>query len=281
MANPFKILCPTDFSECSLNAIEYAAKLGEQYQAELVLFHVPDKEDYQKLAAGDVFANDQYAFIKKKLDNLVKTVSDESLSKGLKSCKGMVKEGKAVKTILDYAAEIYADLIVMGTEGINEFKQNYVGTRSSKVVEQAEIDVLIIPRRVYFKPPRKLVYATDYLEEDKIAIQKVVELARFFDSEIDIVHVSSKEKAIDKALHISMVQEMEPFIKYEKVNYVLKSYRDEPGLGLENYLITARGDLLVTLSKKKSWFEQIFTKNLSRKMSYFINKPLLVLKRAD
>ncbi|MGY6743646.1 MAG: universal stress protein [Cecembia sp.] len=279
MVNSFRILCPTDFSECSLNAIEYAAKLGEQYQAELILFHVPDKEDYQKLSAGDATANDQYAFINKKLDNLVNTVSEESLSKGLKSCKGIVKEGKTVKTILEFAIDIQADLIIMGTEGINEFKQNYVGTRSSKVVENADIDVLIVPRRVYFKVPRKLVYATDYLEEDKIAIQKVVELAKFFESEIDIVHVSSKERTIDKALHQSMIQEMEPFIKYDKVNFVLKSYRDEPALGLENYLITAKGDILVTLSKKKSWFEQIFTNNLSRKMSYFINKPLMVLKR--
>lgn len=280
MANYFKILCPTDFSECSLNAIEYAAKLGEKYGADLILFHVPDKEDYQKLSAGDSKALDQYAFIQKKLDNLVKTVQEESTSKGLHSCKAVILEGKAVKTILTYAEENQIDLIVMGTEGVNEFKQNYIGTRSSKVVERSEIDVLIIPRRVYFKPPRKFVYATDYLEEDKIAIQKVVEMAKFFNSEIDIVHVSSKEKTIDKGLHQLMIQEIEPFIKYDKVNYVLKSYRDEPGLGLENYLITAKGDILVTLSKKKTWFEQVFTKNLSRKMSYFINKPLLVLKRA-
>lgn len=280
MANNFKILCPTDFSECSLNAIEYAAKLGEKYQAEITLFHVPDKEDYQKLSAGDSNSGDQYAFIQKKMDNLIKTVEAESMSKGLKSIKAEIREGKTVKTILEYAEEIAADLIIMGTEGVNDFKKNYIGTRASKVVERSEIDVFIIPRRVYFKAPRKFVYATDYLEEDKIAIQKVVELAKFFDSEIDIVHVSSKEKAIDKSLHQIMVLEIEPFLKYDKVNYILKAYRDEPGLGLENYLITAKGDILVTLSKKKTWFEQVFTHNLSRKMSYFINKPLLVLKRA-
>lgn len=280
MANNFKILCPTDFSECSLNAIEYAAKLGEKYQAEITLFHVPDKEDYQKLSAGDSNSGDQYSFIQKKLDNLIKTVEEESMAKGLKSIKAEIREGKTVKTILEYAEEMAADLIIMGTEGVNDFKKNYIGTRASKLVERSEIDVFIIPRRVYFKAPRKFVYATDYLEEDKIAIQKVVEIAKFFDSEIDIVHVSSKEKAIDKSPHQIMVQEIEPFVKYDKVNYILKAYRDEPGLGLENYLITAKGDILVTLSKKKTWFEQVFTHNLSRKMSYFINKPLLVLKRA-
>ncbi|SIS75924.1 universal stress protein [Belliella pelovolcani] len=279
MKTSFKIICPTDFSECSLNAIEYAAKLGEKYGAELCLLHIPDKDDYQKLSAKDFHSGDQYSFIKKKLTNLQTAVKDESLSNGLKSCTSEIREGKIVDTIVNFAEELNADLIVMGTEGVNDFKKNFIGTRSSKVVEKASTDVLLVPRKVYFKAPRKFVYATDYIEEDKIAIQKIVELAGFFDSEIDLVHVSTKSKSIDKSLHMTMVEEIRPFVKYEKANYVLKSYRDEPGLGLENYLITAKGDVLVTLSKKKSWFDQLFSQNLSRKMSYFINKPLFVIKK--
>jgi nucleotide-binding universal stress UspA family protein len=276
---PFTILCPTDFSECSLNAIEYAAKLGEKYEAHLLLFHVPDKEDYLKLFSKTKEEQNFLSFAQNKLQTLVQEVQKESLQQGLKSCEGIIKEGKTIDTIINYADEAKVDLIVMGTEGINDFKQNYIGTRSSQVIQRAGQDVFIIPRKVFFKRPRKLVFATDYIEEDKLIIQKVVKLASFFDSEIDIVHVGTKMRAIDKALHQTMVTEIQPFVHYEKVNYVLKSYRDEPGLGLESYLITAKGDVLVTLSKKKSWFEQIFTQNLSKKMSYFINKPLLVLKQ--
>lgn len=275
---PFTILCPTDFSECSLNAIEYAAKLGEKYKAKLILFHVPDKDDYLKLFSKDKNIQDFMTFAKYKLDKLVGEVEKESLSQGLDSCEGIIVEGKVVRTILSFSDEQKADLIVMGTEGVNDFKENYIGTRSSQVVQRSSRDVFIVPRKVFFKPPNKLVYATDYMEEDKLAIQKVVHFASLFDSDVDVVHVSTKVKTIDRALHQVMVSEIEPFVRYEKVNYVLKSYRDEPGLGLENYLITAKGDILVTLSKRKSWFEQIFTKNLSKKMSYFINKPLFVIK---
>lgn len=275
----FTILCPTDFSECSLNAIEYAAKLGEKYKARLILFHVPDKEDYLKLFSKNKEEQQFISFAQTKLDNLVLEVQKESLPKGLHSCEAVIEEGKVVSTIIEFANRTPIDLIVMGTEGVNDFKKNYIGTRSSHIVEQAEQDVFIIPRKVFFKSPKKLVFATDYIEEDKLAVQKVVELAGFFDSEIDIVHVGTKIRVIDKALHQSMVSEIQPFIRYEKVNYILKSYRDEPGLGLESYLITAKGDILITLSKKKSWFEQVFTQNLSKKMSYFINKPLLVIKK--
>ena len=275
----FTILCPTDFSECSLNAIEYASKLGEKYQARLILFHVPDKEDYLKLFTKKQEEENFLLFSKTKLDNLVHEVEKESLPQGLKSCEALIREGDVVNTILDFAEENDVDLIVMGTEGVNDFKKNFVGTRSSHVIERSDRDVFVIPRKVFFKPPKKLVFATDYVEEDKLAVQKVVELAAFYDAEIDIVHVATKLRTIDKALHQSMISELKPFIRYEKVNYLLKSYRDEPGLGLESYLITAKGDVLITLSKKKTWFDQIFTQNLSKKMSYFINKPLFVIKK--
>ena len=278
MEKTFKILCPTDFSECSLNAIEYAARLGEKFHAQLILFHVLNREDYLKLSPSDLDGKYQEEFVQGKLKNLQKAVLDESLVNGLKGCEIAIREGKIVQGVLDFSKEIAADLVVAGTEGMNELRENIIGSRASRLVEQSDRDVLIVPRKVFFKRPRKFVYASDYIEEDKLAIQKVVEMAQMFDSEIDLVHVSSSQKAIEKSLHMVMVDEIKPFVRYEKINYVLKSYRDDLALGLENYLQVAKGDILVTLSKKKSFFDQIFSKNLSKKMSYFLNKPLWVIK---
>ncbi|RIW14573.1 universal stress protein [Algoriphagus lacus] len=278
MEKTFKILCPTDFSECSLNAIEYAAKLGEKFHAQLILFHVLNKEDYLKLSPKDTQGKHQVEFVQEKLKNLQKAVLEESIANGLKGCEIAIREGKIVQTSIDFAKEINADLIVAGTEGMNELRENIIGSRASKLVEQSDRDVLIVPRKVFFKRPRKLVYASDYIEEDKLAIQKVVEMAQMFDAEVDLVHVSSSQKALDKSLHMTVVEEIKPFVRYDKVNYVLKSYRDDLALGLENYLQVAKGDMLVTLSKKKTFFDQIFSKNLSKKMSYFLNKPLWVIK---
>ncbi|WP_057937735.1 universal stress protein [Algoriphagus resistens] len=278
MEQVFNILCPTDFSECSLNAIEYATRLGEKYRADLVLFHVLNREDYEKLSPSDSSGEHQMNFVLEKLQNLQDAVIKEATKNGLKSCVSVVKEGGIVKETLEYAEQINAGLIVVGTEGVNDFRENMIGSRASLIVEQSDRDVLVVPRKVYFKAPRKLVYASDYLEEDKLAIQKIVEVARFFDSEIDLVHVTTSHKALDKSLHMTMVEEIEPFIKYDKVNFVLKSFRDDIALGLENYLQTAKGDILVTLSEKKSFFDQIFSKSLSKKMAYFINKPLWVIK---
>ena len=278
MASPFTILCPIDFSDCALNALEYASKIGEKHQAKLIIFHVLNKQDYQKLAPMDLNGTYQEEFVKNKLASLQAAVAQESLSKGLLSCEVMISEGPIVQKTIEFSQKINANLIVVGTEGMNDFKEQVFGSRSSRLVLQSDRDILVVPRKVFFKRPRKLVYASDYVEEDKLAIQKVVEFASFFSSEIDIVHVSSRNRIIDKTLHKSMLEELQPFVKYEVVNYVLKSFRDDIALGLENYLQLAKGDMLVTLSKKKDFFDQLFSKNLSRKMSYFITKPLWVIK---
>lgn len=278
MASPYTILCPIDFSECALNALEYASKIGEKYHARLIVFHVLNKQDYQKLAPLDLEGNYQEEFVKNKLADLQAAVNHESLSKGLHSCEVVISEGPIVQKTIEISQKVNANLIVVGTEGMNDFKEQVFGSRSSRLVLQADRDILVVPRKVFFKRPRKLVYASDYVEEDKLAIQKVVELASFFKSEIDVVHVSSRNRVIDKALHKTMLEELKPFVKYDLVNYVLKSFRDDLALGLENYLQLAKGDMLVTLSKKKDFFDQLFSKNLSRKMSYFITKPLWVIK---
>jgi nucleotide-binding universal stress UspA family protein len=278
MKSPFIILCPIDFSDCALNALEYAAKLGERYRARLVILHVLNKDDYRKLAPLDAEGKYQEEFVAQKLKSLQEAVLKESGSLGLLGCEAIVLEGPIVQGTLEYAKKIAANLLVVGTEGMNEFKKQVLGSRSSRMVMQADRDILVVPRKVYFKRPRKLVYASDYLEEDKIALQKVVEFATFFNAEIDIVHVSSSQRMIDKGLHQRMVNEIKPFVNYDKVQFVLKTFRDDLALGLENYLQLAKGDMLVTLSKKKDFFEQVFSKNLSRKMSYFITKPLWVIK---
>jgi len=278
MGSNFTILCPIDFSECALNALEYAAKIGEKYKAKLIVFHVLNKQDYQNISPLDLDGRFQKEFVEQKLKSLQDAVLIESLPKGLKSCEVVISEGAIVQAILDFSQKINANLIVVGTEGMNEFKEQVFGSRSSKMVMQTDRDILVVPRKAFFKRPRKLVYASNYVEEDKTAIKKVVQFAAFFDSEIDIVHVSSRSRVIDKALHKTMVEEIKPSISYDSVNYVLKSFRDDLALGLENYLQLAKGDVLVTVSKRKDFFDQLFTKNLSRKMSYFITKPLWVIK---
>lgn len=272
------LLCPTDFSECSLNAIEFAAKLGEKYKAKLVLLHVLNRRDYLKLSPKDTQGKYQAEFVFEKLKNLQRAVQEESIPKGLQSCETSMITGDIFEGIKNNSSQIGADMIIMGTEGMNDNRDFVLGSRASQLVEKSEVDVLIVPRTVFFKPFRKIVFASDYLEEDKLAIQKTVELARFSEANLDLVHWERKVDKLTESLHISMVEELRPFLRYEKATIKLVSYQDDLGDAIEKYLDEEQGDILVTLSHRKKFFESLFTKSLSKKMAYFTHKPLWVIK---
>lgn len=271
-------ICPTDFSECSLNALEFASRLGESYQAKLVILHVLNRKDYLKLSPNDTAGKYQAEFIHEKLLNLQVAVEEESLSKGLKSCEIMMVEGDIFDGIDETSERLGADMIIMGTEGMNDRRDLVLGSRASRMVEKSKVDVLIIPRSVFFRPFRKIIYASDYLEEDKLAIQKTIEMAKFFDSDVNLVHWEQKITDLKKSLFITVEEELKPFINYQKAKTELKPYSNDLADAIENYLEEEEGDLLVTYSLRKGFFEKLFTKSLSKKMAYFTHKPLWVIK---
>ena len=272
------LICPTDFSECSLNALEFASRLGEKYNAKLVILHVLNKKDYLKLSPEDAEGKYQKEFIHEKLVNLQRAVEEESLPKGLISCEVMMVEGEIYDGIDKASEQLGAEMVIMGTEGMNDRRDQILGSRSSQMVEKSKIDVLIVPRTVVFKHFQKIVFASDYLEEDKLAIQKTVEMAKFFDSEVDFVHWEEKITDLKKLLYLSVEEEMKPFLNYNKARTKLISFSGDLADTIENYLEEEGGDLLVAYSKRKGFFERIFNKSLSKKMAYFSHKPLWVIK---
>ncbi|WP_316929209.1 universal stress protein [Nitritalea halalkaliphila] len=107
------LLCPIDFSECALNALEYATRLANYYQAELHILHVLETGDQ----GPEAITEQQQAFAEGKLARFKETILAESGIEGLKGCTIQVSSGKISATIMDYADRIEASMLVLGAEG--------------------------------------------------------------------------------------------------------------------------------------------------------------------
>ncbi|MHA7128503.1 universal stress protein [Algoriphagus namhaensis] len=278
MAQTFRILCPVDFSECSLNAVEYAARLGEIYQAELVLFHVLNRSDYLNLSPNDIEGKYQVEFVHEKLNNLKDAVIEESLPKGLASCEIHLEKGDMVEAVGNFASHAGIHLIVVGTEGVRSSSTKGMGSRASRLVSESEKDVLVIPRSGFFKPLKRIAYAQDYLEEDKLAIQKVITVARAFKSHLDIVHFTKKVDERAKSLQMTMQEELEPFCKYEDCSFSLREQKGSLHESIDAYIEESKIQMLFTLNEPQSLFDKIFDRSLSKKLAYSLDQPLWVIK---
>jgi nucleotide-binding universal stress UspA family protein len=139
-----KIICPTDFSEPSFEALKVADELAGHFGADLFLIHVVGLITATTPHALSGFDLAKYNVeLKlsaiKGLDELVKEkVSDKT------KVHPTVLEGNAADEIVQFAATNGADMIVIATHGRTGWRRFLFGSVAEKVVRTAECPVLTI-----------------------------------------------------------------------------------------------------------------------------------------
>ena len=141
---PYKrLLCPVDFSESSLSALQYALSLAEEADASLAILHVFDwpresdllverfdTKEFRRVVEEDVRA---------RLDALVTDDVRQWCNPST-----TVAYGKPYREILDRAAKEGTDLIVMGVRGRNPLDLSLFGSTTNHVVRRATCPVLTL-----------------------------------------------------------------------------------------------------------------------------------------
>jgi nucleotide-binding universal stress UspA family protein len=168
-------------------------------------------------------------------------------------------------------------MIVMGTTGHSAYERKYLGGKAESIINHTHCSVLCIPENASFHGIGKIVYATDYQEEDKLAIQQLKAFADVLDARLEILHVSHHNDVIDKAIFEDFKGELVKFLHDRDVVFsrvVFKHIAD----GLNEYMKEKNADLLVLLNKKRNFLTSLFHKSLTDHLEKFTDYPLMVLK---
>jgi universal stress protein A len=138
------ILVPIDFSGPSKKAFQYALRLAEQFDSEIVLFHVMELPppiaamrlayDARRLSA------DQLSTAKKNLRALSRSTGCKRFS----AVSSMIRTGHAPNEINKAAKELDVDLIVIGTHGYTSWRHLCLGSTTEHVVRTAPCPVLAV-----------------------------------------------------------------------------------------------------------------------------------------
>ena len=141
------IVCPVDFSDTSLAALEYALSLAEEGDSRLALVHVlelpPELHALPSREGVDVDALRAAA----QADALTRLRG--LIPEGARSyctIETTVADGKAHRVVLAMARESHADLIVMGVSGHGVFDRWMFGSNTASVMRGAACPVLIVRR---------------------------------------------------------------------------------------------------------------------------------------
>ncbi|MBI3656666.1 MAG: universal stress protein [Acidobacteria bacterium] len=137
------ILFPTDFSNYSQRALDYAIALSDEYNSKLILLSVVEYANaiqYEMERAN--LAHNINAIIRWSEMQLNKIIPAD-LGKRLR-CEMQVLQGSPYQEILKAADDHHVDLIVMGAHGWSAIRRFFLGTTTEKVIRQASCPVLTV-----------------------------------------------------------------------------------------------------------------------------------------
>ena len=136
-----RILVPIDFSDCSLDALGYAAVVAQQAKASLMLLHVLEPVSYGlDFTLGQSKARHADAETwAKRLEELVSSRQHPTMQ-----VESQLRGGFPSDSILDSAQTLPCDLIVMGTHGRRGISHTISGSVAEAVLRKARCPVITV-----------------------------------------------------------------------------------------------------------------------------------------
>ena len=139
------ILCPLDFSDSSLRALEYALSLAQEANARLVLLHAIEDVpgDAGVAALGLLSVRDYYQQIEQDAFTRLKSAVPDDARVWSRPEERVVK-GRAYKEILKMVVDEGVDLVVMGVQGKGIVDRFVFGSTTHRVIREAGCPVLTV-----------------------------------------------------------------------------------------------------------------------------------------
>jgi nucleotide-binding universal stress UspA family protein len=139
-----RILCPVDFSQSSRRALHHARAMATWYEAELHVLHAFNGALQLTVAGLAALPPLSPADFRPATESALETFV---FANDAGPATRVVRDGAAASTILEYAREIDADLIVVGSHGWSGFDRLILGSTAERVLHRADCPVLTVPRR--------------------------------------------------------------------------------------------------------------------------------------
>ena len=139
------ILVPIDGSATSLAAIDKAAALAKAFGATVSAIFVIDPYPFTGVGADFAYGQDQYLnAARAEASAAIDTANARLKAGGVDATTEVIESHSVWRGILDAAASVGADLIVMGSHGRKGLEKLVLGSVAQSVLARTTIDTLVV-----------------------------------------------------------------------------------------------------------------------------------------
>jgi nucleotide-binding universal stress UspA family protein len=191
--DPFRlVLCPIDFSAHSRASLQYGAAVARRSKARLSVLFVNDP----LLVAAAASAYDERELSRasaRELRQFVSQAIGSGMFGGAPVAQGIAM-GNPAREIVKAADAQRADLIVLGTEGLSGASKMFFGSTTSRVLHDAHVPVLAVPRaapkvNVRTWPGKRVIAAIQLGPQAAADTRAAFRMASALGASLQLVHV--------------------------------------------------------------------------------------------
>jgi nucleotide-binding universal stress UspA family protein len=254
------ILVPIDFSEQSLLTIKQSYNLARFHHSDITLLYVIDGDFLHKLThlfKGDTENENR---LRAETTERLQQIADETKAESGLNVNIVVTSGKIYDEIVRVSIEINAVMIIMGTNGgTDSIKKKFIGSNAIRVINEAKCPVISIRGKQHRQGCKRIVLPLDLSLESRDKVNKAIEIAKYFNSEINIISLyDTNDEFLISKLKLQM-QNVQQFIIDEGVTATseLVLSKDTSDTVIE-YANRVDADLIIIISQAdleiKEWF---------------------------
>lgn len=267
------ILVPLDYSDDSINALNYAVKLAEILKAKIVMLHVFEVPVTVTDMPVVLMSPDEMETLNNsKMTEIAKDINKTNQVK----IEVQSIPGYTVAEIARKIKTIDADLTVMGIRSVSHLTEVFIGSYSTDVTLKANHPVLIVPEIAEYKAINKILFLTDNTElNHNPSISFLKDVIQILNAELAFLHIAtSKEHSETSGLYVSMdYSDIMRGIKFS--SHVIEA--EDIHEGVNKFMSQFPADLLVTIPHKHSFFERIRHESNTKKLAFHTPIPMLTL----
>jgi len=272
-------LIPTDFSDNSWYALEYAIQFFKNEACYFFILHIGDLKESAVNSNSFTFPVEKIIpSTAQKLNLLFKRIEGLPLNEK-HHFLALHEYGNFIDIMRKTVEDKKIDLIIMGTKGASGIKASVVGSNTGEVIIKVLCNVLVIPEKAAITIPRKIAFPTDYnVFYTHPILEVLTEMLRISKSHLHVLNVSKGNTCLTDLQEKNKAYLQDYLGETFPTNH---SFHRKTGknnkVAIINFVADNKIEMLTMVAKNRNFFQQLLLDTSIKKLSFHTSVPLLVL----
>lgn len=268
-----KIIVPTDFSEASMNAYNFAHHLAKELTGVIKLAHIyyPTSADVNQMV---IMADGAEKIHQDRLDKLVQSLNQDWIGSFVSEpmVEGVFKIGFPKLELIEMSKEKNA-MMVMGTTGSGDTFKKIFGSLSLDLIDDCYCPLYLVPPDCSFPSTKNFTYLSEDLKNDSLHLLYIGKLCLETGSTLTLVHFRKDDTEYDVTDTIQLLENYYPGLKY----HIDIQDTDDVFESVKSMVTKSKDRLIVLSTKHRNIFQNIFHKSMTEFAVLNSICPILVL----